>query len=61
MSVILGAAFARVMTPVPVMLAPASNGVLRWLGVAVAVSIASCAWPAMRAMRCRPAKALAYE
>lgn len=61
MSVILGKAFGRVMLPVPVILLPEWAGVVRWLAVVIGVSLVSCAWPAIRAMRVTTASALAYE
>ncbi len=61
MSVVLGKAFGRIMLPVPVILVPEPTGVLRWLAVALVVSIAACAWPALRATRITTAAALAYE
>jgi hypothetical protein len=61
MSVLLGAAFGRVMFRVPVMLLPEGSGVWRWLAVAVVVSLVACAWPALRATRGTIARALAYE
>ncbi|HZL86343.1 MAG TPA: FtsX-like permease family protein [Candidatus Krumholzibacteria bacterium] len=61
MSVVLGKAFGRIMLPVPVILVPEPSGVLRWLAVALVVSIAACAWPALRATRITTAAALAYE
>jgi putative ABC transport system permease protein len=61
MSVALGAAFSRIMIPVPVRLAPETSGVLLWLGVVVAVSVVATAWPGIRATRIPTAAALAYE
>ena len=61
MSVLLARAFGRIMFPVPARLQPEIDGVIVWLAVAVAVSVAACAWPAMRAMRIPTARALAYE
>lgn len=61
MSVILGRAFGRIMFPVHPHLLPDLQGVLSWLAVAVIVSLAACAWPALRAMRVPTAQALAYE
>jgi putative ABC transport system permease protein len=61
MSYVLGKAFGRVMLPVPVTLVPGAAAVLLWLGMAVAVSVVACAWPAFRAMRITTAAALAYE
>jgi ABC-type lipoprotein release transport system permease subunit len=34
---------------------------LRWLALVIVVSVAACAWPALRAMRVPAAQALAYE
>ncbi len=61
MSVALGAAFSRIMLPVPTTLLPDALGVLLWLALVVFVSLAACAWPAVRAMRVPTAAALAYE
>jgi putative ABC transport system permease protein len=61
MSAVLGKAFGRIMIPVPVSFTPGLTGVLRWLAVAIVVSIAASAWPAYRAMRITTARALAYE
>lgn len=61
MSVTLGRAFGRVMVAVPVTYVPEASGVLRWLALVIVVSVAACAWPALRAMRVPAAQALAYE
>jgi putative ABC transport system permease protein len=61
MSVLLGAAFGRVMFRVPVLLLPEGSGVWRWLTVAIVVSLVASAWPALRATRGTIARALAYE
>ncbi|WP_309672561.1 ABC transporter permease [Gemmatimonas sp.] len=61
MSLALGAAFSRIMLPVPARYAPDTSGVIIWLGLVTIVSMAACAWPAMRAMRVPTAAALAYE
>jgi len=61
MTYVLGKAFGRVMLEVPVSFVPEPAGVVRWLAVVVAVSVAACAWPAIRAMRVPTATALAYE
>ena len=61
MSVALGAAFSRIMLPVPTRYAPDASGVIIWLGLVTVVSVAACAWPAMRAMRVPTAAALSYE
>ena len=61
MSAILGAAFGRIMTPVPLTLLPDGAGVGLWLAVVVGVSLVASAWPAVRATRITTAAALAYE
>lgn len=61
MSLALGAAFSRIMLPVPVRYAPDAGGTISWLGLVTLVSLAACAWPARRAMRVPTAAALAYE
>ncbi|HZP67207.1 MAG TPA: FtsX-like permease family protein, partial [Rudaea sp.] len=61
MSVLLARAFGKVMFPVPVHAWPAADAALRWLSLAVIVSLVACAWPARRAMRVPTAAALAYE
>ena len=61
MSIVLARAFGRIMFPIPVVLLPGAGGVFRWLAVVTIVSIAACAWPAMRAIRVPTARALAYE
>ena len=62
MSLILGQAFGRIMMPVrTVTLIAEPVAVLLWLVVVVVVSVAACAWPAVRAMRVTTAAALAYE
>ncbi len=58
MSVLLGRAFGRIMMPVAVTWMPAMRGVLVWLAVAVVVSLAACAAPAVRAMRITTKSAL---
>ncbi len=61
MSLALGEAFSRIMLPVPARYAPDASGVAIWLGLVTVVSVAACAWPAIRAMRVPTAVALAYE
>ena len=61
MSVALGAAFGRIMLPVPLNLMPELSGVASWLGIVTLVSVAACAWPAIKAMRVPAARALAFE
>lgn len=61
MSVVLGAAFGRIMLPVPLTLMPEWSGVAAWLGIVTLVSVAACAWPAIKAMRVPAARALAFE
>lgn len=58
MSVLLGRAFGRIMMPVAVTWAPEMRGVAVWLGVAVVVSLAACAAPALRATRITTRSAL---
>ena len=59
-SVALGRAFGAIMFPVPDRYVPTATGSLAWLGVAAGVSIAACAWPALRATRIPTAAALSY-
>ena len=61
MSVLLESAFGRVMFRVPVAYLPETPAALRWLGVVVVVSVVSCAWPALAALRVSTSEALAYE
>jgi len=61
MSAVLGVAFGRIMLPVQVTIFPELAAILQWLGVALIVSFAACAWPAFRATRITTAAALAYE
>jgi putative ABC transport system permease protein len=61
MSLIVGRAFGRMMLPVPDRFVPGASGVLLWLAVVLVVSVAACAWPAVRATRIPTAAALAYE
>ena len=61
MSVVLSRAFGRIMFPVPARIEPQLSGVVSWLAVVVLVSLAACAWPALRAMRVPTARALSYE
>ncbi len=60
-SVIIGKVFGSIMFPVPVTFVPQWGAVLEWLVVVVVVSIAACAWPALRATRITIARALSYE
>jgi len=60
MSVALGRAFGAIMFPVPDRYVPTATGSLAWLGVAAGVSIAACAWPALRATRIPTAAVLNY-
>ena len=57
----LAFAFSRIMLPVPVRWLPAADGLAQWLAVVVVVSLVSCSWPALRAMRVSVRAALAYE
>ena len=61
MSVILARSFGRIMLPVTTTLVPDGSAVGIWLAVAVLVSLAACAWPAIRATRIATVAALAYE
>ncbi len=61
MSLALGAAFSRIMLPVPVSPVPDATAVLAWLVVSLVVSFAASAWPAWRATRVPAARALSYE
>jgi putative ABC transport system permease protein len=60
-SVLLGMRFGRTMFPLPIRYLPEASGVLIWLGVVLVVSLAACAWPALRATRIPTAAALSYE
>ena len=60
MGLVLGRAFGAIMFPVPDRYVPTAAGTFAWLAVATAVSILSCAWPAIRATRIPTAAALAY-
>jgi putative ABC transport system permease protein len=61
MSVLLARSFGRIMFPVTTTLVPEGSAVGIWLAVAVFVSLAACAWPAIRATRIPTVAALAYE
>ena len=61
MSLALGAAFGRIMLPVPVRIIPDGTAVLAWLALVLVVSVGASAWPAWRAMRVPAARALSYE
>ena len=61
MSIALSWAFSRVMLKVPIRLVPESSGVAQWLALVIVISIVSCAWPAVRAMRVTVRQALAFE
>jgi putative ABC transport system permease protein len=61
MSVLLARSFGRIMLPVTATLVPEGSAVGIWLAVAVVVSLAACAWPALRATRIPTVEALAYE
>lgn len=61
MSVALSRAFGSIMLKTPVHLLPNPAGMLRWLVVVLVVSLVSCAWPALRAMRIPTSRALAFE
>jgi len=57
-SVALGKAFGAVMFPVPMHLAPDLSGSLQWLAAVVAISVAACAGPSLRALRIPAVRAL---
>jgi len=57
-SVALGKAFGVVMFPVPMHLAPDLSGSLQWLAAVVAISVAACAGPSLRALRIPAVRAL---
>ncbi len=61
MSVLLARSFGRIMLPVSATLVPQGSAVGIWLLVVVVVSLAACAWPALRATRIPTVAALAYE
>ena len=61
MAVLLADAFGRIMFPLPTPWWPQMGTSLQWLAVMVPVSIAACIWPAWRAIRIPPARALSYE
>jgi ABC-type antimicrobial peptide transport system permease subunit len=61
MSVLLARSFGRILLPVTSTLIPEWSAVSIWFGVAVLVSLAACAWPAIRATRIPTVAALAYE
>jgi putative ABC transport system permease protein len=58
-SAALGEAFGRVMFPVPMHLMPDLAGSLQWLLAVIAISVAACAGPSLRALRIPAARALA--
>jgi putative ABC transport system permease protein len=53
--------FGRVFLPLAPRWVPLPGAVLAWLALSVVVSVAACAWPAVRATRVPAARALAYE
>ncbi|HEV7703288.1 MAG TPA: FtsX-like permease family protein [Gemmatimonadaceae bacterium] len=61
MSVLLARSFGRILLPVTSTLIPEWSAVSIWFGVAVLVSLAAGAWPAIRATRIPTVAALAYE
>ncbi len=61
MSVTLSNAFGKVMFTVPTHIVPNGDGVLRWLGMIVLVSVVACALPSRAAMRIPTVAALNYE
>ena len=56
----LAYAFGQVMFPVPARYLPEAAGAASWLALVLAVALAACAWPALRATRVTAARALAY-
>jgi putative ABC transport system permease protein len=61
MSALLAEAFGHVMFAVPVRYLPGAGGMLKWLALAITVSIIASALPALRATRIATASALSYE
>jgi putative ABC transport system permease protein len=61
LSFALTRAFTRIMLEVPTRLVPEMTGVVEWLVLVIAISVISCAWPALRAMRVTVRQALAFE
>jgi hypothetical protein len=57
----LGWAFGRVMLRVPIYFLPRGTGTLVWLALVVAISVVSCAWPAIKATRVPVRRALAVD
>ncbi len=60
-SVVLGHAFGRVMFAVPLVLWPDAAAALRWLALALLISLLACAWPARRATRVPVVQALKFS
>jgi putative ABC transport system permease protein len=60
-SIALTWAFSRVMLRVPIYFVPPRIGVVVWLALVIVISIVSCAWPAIKAMRVSVRSALAAE
>ena len=61
LSVPIGDAFGRIMFEVPRVWLPTAGGGAAWLGLVIIVALCASAWPALRAMRVPPARALSYE
>jgi putative ABC transport system permease protein len=61
MSVALTWTFSRVMLRVPIYFAPDVTGTAEWLALVIAISMLSCAWPAVKATRVTVRHALAFE
>jgi putative ABC transport system permease protein len=61
MSVALTWSFSRVMLRVPIYIVPDLAGMIEWLALVIAISIISCGWPAVKAMRVTVRQALAFE
>jgi putative ABC transport system permease protein len=60
-SVALTWAFSRVMLRVPIYFMPDRTGMIAWLALVIVISVASCAWPALKATRITVRRALAFE
>lgn len=60
-AVVLAAAFGRIMFAVPTPWWPDPAAAARWGVAMLVISLVACAWPAWRAARQSPARALGYE